>query len=322
MLASAQSPYAGIYGGTVNDTTFSDANAGAFAVFVGTNGQATVVGYDVDSYRKLSERRAGGRRGGAVQCRRERQLEFQQQQYDLRRFRFRLNGANGLGSYISGSLNFTNGDTVQLNGIQQSPLGSFQNAAGNYSGTFSGTFNGQAISGPLISVLSANGQITFSVFINGAMNDGGQGQFGSNNQFITTNRTGGAVVSGTLTNKTLKIGGTFANPYGSGTFTMSRSNYVFGVATTNLPPGTTTVPYSQTLSAYGGPTNYSWGIISGGLPAGLSLSSSGVNSGVISGTPTTAVTITNFTVQATNASSVTATQALSLVIYAFSVPRP
>ena len=120
-------------------------------------------------------------------------------------------------------------------------------------------------------------------------------------------------MSGTLTNATLKIGGTSSNPYGSATWTISRSNYVFGVATTNLPPGTTTVPYSQTLSAYGGPTNYTWGIISGGLPAGLSLSSSGV----ISGTPTTAVT-TNFTVQVTNALSVTSTQALSLVIYPFS----
>ncbi len=282
-LASAQ--YAGIYGGTVNDTTFSDANAGAFAVLVGTNGQATVVGYDVDSFANYQN---GGQAGGVaaqfnVAANGNWNFSSNNTIYGVSGSGFI--GANGLGSYISGSLNFTNGDTVQLNGIQQSPLGSFQNAAGYYSGTFSGTFNGQAISGPLISVLSANGQITFSVFINGAMNDGGQGQFGANNQFITTNLTDGAVLSGTLTNKTLKIGGTFANPYGGGTFTMSRSNYVFGVATTNLPPGTTTVPYSQTLSAYGGPTNYGWGIISGGLPAGLSLSSSGVNSGVISGTP-------------------------------------
>jgi len=50
LSASAQSPYAGIYGGTVDDTTYGDANAGVFAVFVSTNGQATVVGYDFDSY--------------------------------------------------------------------------------------------------------------------------------------------------------------------------------------------------------------------------------------------------------------------------------
>ena len=85
-------------------------------------------------------------------------------------------GVSGSGSIangsFSGTLNFTNGDTVQLNGSQQSPLGSFQNAAGFYSGTFSGNFGGQPISGPLIGVLSANGQITFSVFFNGALNDG------------------------------------------------------------------------------------------------------------------------------------------------------
>jgi uncharacterized repeat protein (TIGR03803 family) len=94
---------------------------------------------------------------------------------------------------------------------------------------------------------------------------------------------------------------------------MSRSNYVFGVATTSLPAGMATVPYSQTLTAYGGPTNYTWGIAAGGLPSGLSLSSSGV----ISGTPTVAVT-NNFTVGATNAVGLTATQALSLVVYAYS----
>ena len=63
MLASAQSPYAGIYGGTVNDTTFSDANAGVFAVFVGTNGQATVAGYDVDSYANYQN---GGQAAGVA----------------------------------------------------------------------------------------------------------------------------------------------------------------------------------------------------------------------------------------------------------------
>lgn len=307
MLASAQFQYAGIYGGTVEDTTYSDINAGVFAVFVGTNGQATVVGYDVDSFQNYN-----GQSGGVAA------------QFNVAangNWNFSSNntifGVSGSGlitnGYFSGTLDFTNGDTVQLNGNQQSPLGNFQNAAGYYSGTFSGNFGGQAISGPLMGVLSANGQITFSVFINGALNDGGQGQFGSNNQFTTTNTASETFISGTLTNATLKIGGTVTNIDGNAKFSMSRSAYVFQVATTNLPAGVTTVPYSQTLTAYGGPTNYTWGISSGGLPAGLSLS----GSGVISGTPTTAVT-TNFTVRATNALSATATQALSLVIYAFS----
>jgi uncharacterized repeat protein (TIGR03803 family) len=307
MLASAQSPYAGIYGGTVDDTTYGDANAGVFAVFVSTNGQATVAGYDVDSFRHYS-----GQAGGIA-------AQFNVPANGNWNFSSNntIYGVSGSGSIangsFSGTLNFTNGDTVTLIGSQQSPLGNFQNAAGYYSGTFSGTFGGQAMSGPLKGVLSANGQMTFSVFINGALNDGGQGQLGSNNQFITTNLTSGSVVSGTLTNATLKLGGTVTNSSGSATWTMSRSNYVFGVATTSLPAGMATVPYSQMLTAYGGPTNYTWGIAAGGLPSGLSLSSSGV----ISGTPTVAVT-NNFTVGATNAVGLTATQALSLVVYAYS----
>ncbi|MEI8344481.1 MAG: putative Ig domain-containing protein [Candidatus Omnitrophota bacterium] len=38
--------------------------------------------------------------------------------------------------------------------------------------------------------------------------------------------------------------------------------------------------YYQTLTASGGVTPYTWAIASGGLPIGLSLSSSGVISGV------------------------------------------
>ena len=309
IIASAQSQFAGIYGGTVADSTYSDPNAGAFAVFVGTNGQATVIGFDVDSFQNHNSGQAGGVAA----------------QFNIPangNWNFSSNntiyGCSGSGlvtnGLLSGTLTFTNGDTVLLtNGYQQSPLGAFQNAAGYYSGTFSGTFGGQPVSGPLASVLSANGQLTFSVFVNGSLNDGGQGQLNANNQFITTNQTSASVVAGTLTNATLKIGGTVNNAYGSATFSMSRSNYVFQVATTNLPNGTTTVPYSQTLTAYGGPTNYTWGIASGSLPTGLSLSSSGV----ISGTPTVAGT-NNFIVRATNALSATTTQALSLVIYSFS----
>jgi hypothetical protein len=54
--------------------------------------------------------------------------------------------------------------------------------------------------------------------------------------------------------------------------------------TTLIPDGYVGTPYSHQMSAYGGSGSYTWSIWSGSLPAGLTLSSSGL----ISGTPTTA----------------------------------
>jgi hypothetical protein len=86
------------------------------------------------------------------------------------------------------------------------------------------------------------------------------------------------------------------------------------ILTTTLPGATHGVPYTATLSAQAGTSPVVWGLSAGTLPVGLTLSPSGV----ISGTPTTAGT-SNFTVQATTAQSVavgtvTATQALSIVV--------
>jgi hypothetical protein len=80
------------------------------------------------------------------------------------------------------------------------------------------------------------------------------------------------------------------------------------VETTSLPNGTNGTSYSQTLTASGGQTPYSWTSISGALPPGLSLATNGV----ISGTPTSNGTF-DFIVQVTDANSSTATQALTLV---------
>ena len=52
----------------------------------------------------------------------------------------------------------------------------------------------------------------------------------------------------------------------------------------SIPDGFVGVPYSYQLSACCGTAPYTWSIWSGSLPAGLSLSSTGL----ISGTPTTA----------------------------------
>lgn len=80
------------------------------------------------------------------------------------------------------------------------------------------------------------------------------------------------------------------------------------VATTNLPQGTVGVLYSQSLVAINGTTPYQWSV-GQGLPAGLTLSASGI----ISGTPTTVGTF-NFQVQVTDAAQQTASASLSITV--------
>jgi len=79
------------------------------------------------------------------------------------------------------------------------------------------------------------------------------------------------------------------------------------ITTTSVPGGTEGEAYTATLGATGGTGTYTWSVISGALPDGLSLSA-----GAISGTPTAAGT-SDFTVQV-NDGKKTLSQALSIVI--------
>jgi hypothetical protein len=82
------------------------------------------------------------------------------------------------------------------------------------------------------------------------------------------------------------------------------------ITTTGLPNGSQVQAYSATLAATGGTPPYSWAIISGSLPPGLTLNSS---TGVISGTPTQSGFF-SFGVQVTDATSATATANLSITV--------
>jgi pro-kumamolisin-like protein/MBG domain-containing protein/Big-like domain-containing protein/putative Ig domain-containing protein len=85
------------------------------------------------------------------------------------------------------------------------------------------------------------------------------------------------------------------------------------ITTSSLNNGVVGVPYSQTLSAIGGTGPYTWHLISGTLPALLTLN---VSTGVIAGTPTVAIAATPLTIKVTDSStpaqSATATFALTI----------
>ncbi len=83
------------------------------------------------------------------------------------------------------------------------------------------------------------------------------------------------------------------------------------ITTASLPAGTVGTAYSKTLAASGGSPAYTWTVITGTLPTGLTLSTAGV----LSGTPTANGTF-NFTVQVQDATTATATQAYAVTINA------
>ena len=87
-------------------------------------------------------------------------------------------------------------------------------------------------------------------------------------------------------------------------------NTPLSIGTGSLPNGIVVVTYSQTLSVTDGSSPYTWSAVSGTLPAGLSLNSTGV----ISGTPTAAGGPTSVTFQVTDSTSAMARKALSITV--------
>ena len=82
------------------------------------------------------------------------------------------------------------------------------------------------------------------------------------------------------------------------------------ITTTQLPLGTLNMPYQAALNAKGGVPPYSWSILSGALPPGLTLIA---GAGVISGTPTQSGTF-SFTVQVSDRINERAHAALQITV--------
>jgi uncharacterized repeat protein (TIGR03803 family) len=89
----------------------------------------------------------------------------------------------------------------------------------------------------------------------------------------------------------------------------------FQVTTITLPIWTNGFAYSQQLSAANGQTPYSWSLLAGSLPSGLTLATNGM----ISGTPTNGGGTNSFTVKVTDAANNTSTQILTLVVVSLQV---
>ncbi|MCB9894172.1 MAG: hypothetical protein H6839_06980 [Planctomycetes bacterium] len=90
---------------------------------------------------------------------------------------------------------------------------------------------------------------------------------------------------------------------------------VLTITTTSLVDGTVGTPYSANIVAVGGTGNHTWSVISGALPAGLTLGSSTTGTVSITGNPTTAGP-SGFTIQVVDSSGTpqTDTQAFTLTV--------
>ncbi len=202
------------------------------------------------------------------------------------------------------------------------------NPGGTASDALTFSINPATVGGPVITSLSPGlaiaGGSTFNLTVLGSNFLSSGGIFTSaatvlwNGSPLLTSFVNGtqltATVPATLIANIGSASITVQNPGGavsnSAIFTIAAtSSPVTITAPPTLPLGAVGTFYSQSLSAVGGIPPYSWSLVSGALPSGLSPS----NSGQISGNPTSVGTL-SFTMKVVDAASSSATQTFSLTI--------
>jgi Putative Ig domain len=100
------------------------------------------------------------------------------------------------------------------------------------------------------------------------------------------------------------------------TIVVTQSGPAFSVNAVSLPNGQLGTAYNQTLGVSNGNSPFTWSVISGALPGGLSLDAA---TGVITGSPNTAGTF-NFTIRVTDITGSTSNISLSITVTAPPAP--
>ena len=196
--ALAGSPYVGVYSGT-----FSGADNGIFAVYVGDDGACIMMGFSSiyleAGYSGFSVNQSGG-------------------------FSFTTGGAtfNGTisGGSVSGSIITQSGGSATLSGNKRPSAGIQRANAGFYEGNVAGM-----ATGPLKVILAADGWMAFYVETSG-QTDGATGTINVAGQLSATS-INSTTVSGSLNSSTFVVSGNWQNGGNSGTFSATRTRSLY-----------------------------------------------------------------------------------------------
>lgn len=228
-----------------------------------------------------------------------------------------LDGGNVFVQSLTGDVNAGSGDTIAIPINVFSPTFAFPYepaehvyADGIVADTLAPLANGSLVPGAAafpgnITILTPEGSISTS--LGGILQENLDGGALSPSSTITLDAGSPGYTENIYLGRSGVIGGTI-NITATGAIIGSSSSPL-QVTTPSLPPGYAGVAYSQQLLATNGLPPYSWSLLNGPMPPGLTLSTNGL----ISGTPTT-TGVFNFKVQLSDFFYEEVQQTLSLQI--------